>query len=126
MRVTVHSPRVCANVVVGVLDGEIVTPFLGVANEWLAEGGSGLHGFNDWEAMTDYDLGGRITVTRWTIAHRARFAGMHFLVASRAVRMGIDIANFALGRFMKIHPERRSFEDALRVELAAKGPARSP
>jgi hypothetical protein len=123
LRITVYSPRVSLNVVRGSLDRELVRPLLESANGWLALGGAEIHGFNDWEAMTDYDLGGRVDITAWTLTHRRRFRGMHFLVQSRAVRIGIDIANFALGRFMTVPPDRHAFEEALHEQL---GPRHRP
>ena len=120
LRITVFSPRVSLSVVRGSLDRELVRPLLDSATGWLALGGAELHGFNDWEAMTDYDLAGRIDITGWTLTHRRRFGGMHFLVQSRAVRIGIEIANFALGRFMMVHADRHAFEEALHEQLGAR------
>ena len=71
------------------------------------------HAFHDWSAMVAYDVDARIALTRWSHAHRHTFASVHFLVSSTLVRLGVQVANVALGGFMTVHEARTSFEHAL-------------
>ncbi len=70
------------------------------------------HAFHDWSAMTGYDVDARIALTRWTLQHRHAFASVHFLISSNLVRLGVQVANVALGGFMTAHGERLAFEHA--------------
>ena len=70
------------------------------------------HGFHDWSAMDGYDVDARVALTRWSVANRGAFASVHFLITSTIVRLGVQVANIALGGFMQAHGERGPFEDA--------------
>ena len=44
--------------------------------------------------------------------NRGAFASVHFLLTSTIVRLGVQVANIALGGFMQAHSERAPFERA--------------
>jgi hypothetical protein len=117
LRFTLHPPRVCSSVMTGAFDGALVDRFLGVHDEWLALGASRLQGFHDWAAMTDYDFAAHLAITKWILKHRHRIAGIHVLVRLPKVRLGIEVANFALGRILQIHDARPPFNEAFRLAL---------
>ena len=62
--------------------------------------------------MVGYDVDARIGLTRWTLENRRAFASVHFLLTSTIVRLGVQVANIALGGFMKAYSERTPFEHA--------------
>src|SRR5687768_3465346 len=56
--------------------------------------------FDDLAQMTTYDGGVRIMLTQWVARHRARIAALHILAHGKLARMGVAVANLALGGFI--------------------------
>ncbi|WP_438029827.1 hypothetical protein [Sorangium sp. So ce233] len=91
--------------------------------------------FNDWEAMTDYEHAARTRLTDATTSVLQAVEGGHFLLQSKIVGFGVQVANAAI-RKLTVHPSRalfeRSLEEALRqralggVQRAPEGAQRSP
>jgi hypothetical protein len=77
--------------------------------------------FHDLEAMVNYDAEARVALTRWTLSRRRRPVALHFLIRSKIVSIGLEIANAALGGGLTAHRDRASFEAA--YEAAARGMA---
>ena len=82
--------------------------------ERIRRAGGKLYVFHDWMQMTGYDSKTRIRLTTWSAAHRAAYQEVHLAVRSRIVAMGVQVANIALGGFMRAHTGVASLE----VELA--------
>lgn len=71
--------------------------------------------FHDWERVTGYEAEVRPEYTRWSKGHLHCLAGLHILIRSRLLAMGITVANAALNGAMTAHYERAEFEK-LRAE----------
>lgn len=71
-----------------------------------AEGGIGMH---DWYKMTGYDSGVRQYVVKWSVSVIKRWAEIHVGLKSKVVRMGVTLANVALGGKVTIHDDRQEF-----------------
>ncbi len=74
--------------------------------------------FHDLAEMTNYDADARVALTRWTLARRSRPAALHFLVRSKIVSLGLEIANAALGGWLTSHRDRPSFDRAYDAALS--------
>jgi hypothetical protein len=73
--------------------------------------------FDDLAQMTTYEGGVRIMLTQWVARHRARIQALHILPHGKLARMGVSVANLALGGFITAHSARHTFEEALRRAL---------
>ena len=69
-------------------------------------------GFNDWEAMTDYDSDCRTRLTRTVLDHKGHVEDMHILLASPVVALGVKTANLMV-KILTVHTARAPFEAAL-------------
>lgn len=85
----------------------------------VAEDGK-LLGFHDWEALVDYDSKARAQLVEATGQIARSVEAGHFLVGSRLVSFGVQAASVILNGFT-VHPDRKSFEGALRAALQARG-----
>ncbi|WP_437338533.1 hypothetical protein [Sorangium sp. So ce394] len=77
--------------------------------------------FNDWEAMTDYDLASRTRLTEATMSVLDAIDGGHFLLGSKVVVFGVQVANTAI-RKLTVHPSRALFERALQDAIRERTP----
>lgn len=75
--------------------------------------------FHDLEAMVNYDAAARVELTRWTLARRRKQLALHFLLRSKIVALGLEIANAALGGSLTTHRDRASFERAYEAAIRA-------
>lgn len=82
--------------------------------ERIRAAGAKLYVFHEWMELTGYDSRTRIRLTLWSAAHRHDYEEVHLAVRSRIIAMGVQVANVALGGFMRAHPGIASLE----VELA--------
>lgn len=73
--------------------------------------------FHDWEEMTNYDSESRVRLTAAAQHALKHCAGIHFLVRSPIVALGVRTANLMLGGRCTLHPSRAAFERALRQLL---------
>ncbi|MEL7304436.1 MAG: hypothetical protein AAGJ56_01290 [Myxococcota bacterium] len=72
------------------------------------------YGFNDWFEATRYETHARVIFTRFVIRNRARIAAVYLGInRSPMLSMGAQVANTALGGFMRIYNERARFDQAL-------------
>jgi len=69
--------------------------------------------FYDLWDMSAYDSALRVELTNWHLAHRDTLKALHAVARSRIVRMGVTVANLALGKITS-HDNRSTFEAALR------------
>jgi hypothetical protein len=76
--------------------------------------GGKLFVFHDWIELTGYDSKTRVRLTMWSASRRHHYEEVHLAVRSRIVAMGVQVANIALGGFMRAHSGTASLE----VELA--------
>jgi hypothetical protein len=71
--------------------------------ERLKQAGGKIYIFHDWMEMTGYDSQTRYRLTKWSAEYRASYEEVHLAVRSRIVAMGVQVANIALGGFMRVH-----------------------
>jgi hypothetical protein len=76
-----------------------------------------------WDAP-GYDSPLRVALTEWTVEHRSQLDTIHVLARSPIVRMGISVANLALGGLVKTYSLRASYDVAVKSILASADPAR--
>jgi hypothetical protein len=62
-----------------------------------------------WDMQT-YDSQVRVGWTGWCTKHRADLDGLHILLRSKLVAMGVTVANLALGGLITVHTERTKFD----------------
>jgi len=77
-----------------------------------------IEAFHDWERMSDYDSSARSRLTNAALRVRKSTTAVHFVVRSRVVAFGVQVANAVVGN-LRVHRDRRSFEAALRAALEA-------
>lgn len=106
--------RAYASVATGHLSHELALLIMRVGE---ARYGSGIvHGFHDWLDMTGYDSASRVTLTDWVMSHRPE-SRLYIGVRSRIVRMGVTVANLALGNLITIRQTREELEADVREAL---------
>ena len=81
--------------------------------------------FDDWMELTGYSTGARVTLTAWAIQRRRRIRGIHVLVKSKLVSMGLAISNTATGGLATAYANRLDFEAALADAVGAVNAAES-
>jgi hypothetical protein len=70
--------------------------------------------FYDFGSMPGYDSGLRVVWTQWFQAHLRSIAGIHIVVKSKIVAMGVSVVNLAVGGIIQTHTHRAgAFERAL-------------
>jgi hypothetical protein len=75
----------------------------GYGADRLQRAGGKVYIFHDWMELTGYDSKTRYRLTTWSAEHRATFEEVHLAVRSPLVAMGVQVANIALGGFMRVH-----------------------
>ena len=78
--------------------------------ERIRRAGGKVYVFHDWTEMTGYDSSSRVKLTSWSIAHRDCFQEAHLAVRSRVIVLGVQVANIAVGGFMRAHSGTASLE----------------
>jgi hypothetical protein len=71
-----------------------------------------------WE-LTSYDSPLRVELTNWHLRDRRNLRSLHTVTQSKIVKMGVTVANVALGVITQ-HKDRRSFEAALERLTASR------
>lgn len=74
--------------------------------------------FSDMEEVSGYDAPCRAEATKLFAELRERGGTLTVLVRSRLAAAGLRVASVALGVSIRVHTDRRSFEDALTIEAA--------
>ncbi len=72
--------------------------------------GGKLYVFHDWMEMSGFDSSSRVKLTTWSVAHRSFFQEAHLAVRSRIIVLGVQVANLAVGGFMRAHSGTASLE----------------
>jgi len=96
------APQVWASKTHGRMQVAHAEAWMKVGNRMVATG-LPFSGFHDWLEMESYDSETRKLLTDWSLAHRAQMIEVHLAVRSRLVRMGVTVANLALGNLMQTH-----------------------
>lgn len=111
-----YGTNVLQFVVRGHLSVEVARLLMTVADRLIEEGVK-VHTFNDWEAVTGYDLMSRVEMTRDVFENRNKFLSTHILVHSVEVALGVEVANIVLKNKIHLHRDRATFETALQRVL---------
>jgi hypothetical protein len=94
---------------------ELAGPFLAELDAAVARGAVQI--WNDWASIRSYDTLVRTSITGWTRDHPAVGGGVHVLVDSKVVAMGVGLANMALGHSLHVTVDRAGFERDLLARL---------
>lgn len=88
----------------------------------LSEAAGLVYVFHEWTGLSSYDSPTRMRLTKWSVQHRDAFAEVHLAVRSPIIRMGVQVANVALGGIMKAHAGVATLElELARVLHAVRG-----
>ena len=90
---------------------EFAEAYIEIADAVL-EGSERVIAVHDWSALTGYGSGVRTRVTSWGLGVISRFDAIHVFSTSSVVRMGVTVANMALGGRIFVHDKRSDFERA--------------
>lgn len=123
LKIVIHSPHLFESKAVGAFDFSFAYAMTQALDDWRELAGHSLRSFNDWEHMTNYDLGGRALLTEWVYRHRKAVVGTNFLLGSLLVGLGVKLASYAVGDAFHIYPDRASFTlglDRARAEDRAR------
>lgn len=94
---------------------DFAAAFVGACERFILRGRP-ITVFHDWESVRDYDLGVRTSQIQFVTRHRRLFRGLHILVASRILSMGVTTASIMLsltGFHLAAYRERRPFDREL-------------
>ena len=72
----------------------------------IVERGPRIAGIFDWLGMEAYDSDVRKRLTEWGMRHRKELVEIHIAHSSALVRMGVSVANIALGGLIQPHANR--------------------
>lgn len=107
-------------VVRGVLDADLAAAIIAEGTRISAHGEA--VAFHDWSGVRSYTSEARRLSTEWMLANRRNFTAVHILVASSFVAMGVQVANLALGGFIRATSQAATFAHALENHRAALVP----
>ncbi|HEU4410110.1 MAG TPA: hypothetical protein VFS43_32950 [Polyangiaceae bacterium] len=113
LKITIHSPHLFESKAAGSFEFSFAYAMRQALDDWYALAGHSLRSFNDWENMTNYDLGARALLTEWVYRHRKSIVGTNFLLGSHLVGLGVKLASYAVGDAFVMYPDRSSFLIAL-------------
>lgn len=106
-------------------DAELAAPIVEAIDESLRRARR-VRVFFEAEKLQTYDSALRTELTRRLREDLDRFEGIHVLVASRMVAMGVSVASLALDGKVTSHSEHDAFMGVLKTELARCGLAAFP
>ncbi len=115
----VSAPHVVRIIMTGHVDAAAGRGIAAALHEHLAAAARAVHTFWDLEAMVNYHTEVRTACTRALLDNKPRVASVQTLSRSTLVKMGIAVANVALGGMVRGHGTRAEFEKALADALTA-------
>jgi hypothetical protein len=113
------APNVLVSVFRGNLDAATGRAFGDSVNERLKLATEPMHTFFDTSELASYHSEVRVALTAAIRGNRERLVTVEVLVMSTLVRMGVAVANLALGGYVKSHASSDSFNRAVRAAIAA-------
>lgn len=111
-----HSGAVLEVAFIGDLDSHDATVFI----DWLGRELDDCEDcalFLDFEEFRSYATEVRAGAQRLLLSRRDRWRKIHTLGGTKIVRMGISVANLALGGAVEAHSDRIAFEKQLALAL---------
>jgi hypothetical protein len=112
LRVRRLGPRSSHFILAGHLDAALTRAII-VEGTRLTASGHAI-AFHDWSALRTYSTEARQLSTEWTLAQRHNFELMAIYVSSSIVAMGVNVANLALGGFIRATTDAAAFATMLR------------
>ncbi len=112
LRIRRLGPHSSHFILVGHLE-ETLTKAIIAEGERLSATGQAI-AFHDWSGLRTYSSEARRINTEWARAHRHNFKLLSILVSSSIVAMGVNVANLALGGFIRATTDADAFAKALR------------
>ena len=107
--------RTASNAICTNMTGEFTTPlghhFVDLANKVFGGGRPGCI-FHNWWDVTGYDAEVRSMLTDFAKVHMAQIKGVHILLRSPLVVVGVRAANLILGGVISAHARPAPFLDA--------------
>ena len=100
--------------------GDLDSHDAGVFVDWLARALDDCEGcalFLDFEGFRSYATEVRAGAQRLLLSRRDRWTKIHTLGGTKIVRMGVTVANLALGGAVQAHTDRIAFEKQLALAL---------
>ena len=104
------GPRVVTLAFTGIAQGAMMPPLFEELDRVL-EADGGLTVFIDGGRLDSYDSECRKLWSGWLVERRGRI-GLHILVRSRLLQMGVDLVNAVVGGFMRTHHDPDDFARA--------------
>lgn len=105
--ITSLGPYTSHFVVEGVLD-DVLADAITAEGSHISRHGNGV-ALHDWSKLQRYTSSARMKLTDWMMQHRHGFAAVHILVNSNLVAMGVNVANLALGGFLRAGTDAVAF-----------------
>ena len=112
LRVRRLGPRSSHFIVVGHGDAVLARAMI-VEGTRLAASGRAI-AFHDWSALRTYSTEARQLSTEWILAQRHNLEFITIFVSSSIVSMGVNVANMALGGFIRATTDADAFATMLR------------
>lgn len=112
------APNILVSRAEGYVDTELAEHIVASGNDVIARHGS-LVAFHDWQQISGYDSKARTRLTKWGDAIRDEVKGVHILVGSKLVKMGVTVASLVLGNMLTAYDDRARFEKAFRAAREA-------
>ena len=124
IRAFVLSPTTYVTIVTGHMEDAHADMLLAFGDQRVRNArGQKLRVFHDWVEMTGYESRCRQRLTSWSVEHLSAFGEVHLALRSKIVAMGVQVANIALGGFIRTYTDRAAVEmelrRAMRVPLEA-------
>jgi len=113
------APQVLVDQVVGHFERPHAEAFLRAGNRMLARGRPFVV-FHEWIGMTSYESISRQLLTEWFVKNLRSMPDIHVSVESKLVRMGVSVANLALGGVLHLHDDRASIARAFDTVVAKR------
>ncbi len=120
--VAAPSPGIVVLRMSGNVTKDLVPPMVALVDKTFAAHPIATTYFYDLWGMTAYASEVRVDLTRWHLERRDKMKALHAVARSRLVRMGVSVANVALGNIVQ-HDDPSTFEAALRRLAGDRAPA---
>lgn len=120
MTIASLAPSVAHIVVEGCLDDVLADAIIFEAAR-VSRHGDGVI-LHDWSQLEHYTSTARQKLTDWTLENRRAIASVHILVRSTIVAMGVNVANLALGGFLKAGTDAEAFASIVKIHRSSPPP----
>lgn len=123
-RIEPLGPHVLLISLEGYLDEDLAPAIAEALDRHLRASATPVHVCWDVERVDNYHSDVRVKITRALLANREKVASVKVLVRSKIVKMGVAVANLALGGLVRAYESRAEFTRAVARAEAGDGPQR--